>query len=62
MTTSNGSNLAVLYAFTITLIICANIQYGMFAWTAGWAIYAYRRVSKPRNDGAELTTGERRSD
>ena len=45
MTTSNGSNLATLYAFTITLVICANTPYGMLPWTVGWAVYAFRRMA-----------------
>ncbi len=46
---ANGSNLAPLYAFCISLIVCAHIPFALAAWLAFWAIYAYRRMHMSPN-------------
>jgi hypothetical protein len=56
--TSNGSNIAPLYAFALSLIVCSHIRYAMIPFTAFWATCAFRHMAKPRNRGAKLTNGE----
>lgn len=52
----------VLYSAAMTLLIAQTFGLPGYAlWGACWAVVVFRHASKPRNRGAQLTTGERRS-
>ena len=58
MKTSTGTNIAPLYAFALSLIVCSHLPYAMIPFSLFWTVCAFRYMAKPRNRVAQLTNGE----